>query len=76
MTRREFTYLDSDQVADQIVAMVETTIVRRFPALSPLERDLLFAGLRDEIQAGLEEFQSGTAELVEQSIVEASNDEQ
>jgi hypothetical protein len=61
LTRREFTYLDSDQIADEIINMVSKVIARdrRFPALRPLERDLLFADVRDEIETGLDEFASG-----------------
>jgi hypothetical protein len=76
MTRREFTHLDSDQVADEIIEMVATRIARRFPALSSLELVILFADVRNEVEAGLTEFASGVAEFVEASIVEASNDEQ
>jgi hypothetical protein len=69
MTRREFTYLSPDQVADEAIEMVSAAIARdrRFPALPPLELDLLFADVRDEIETGLGEFASG--------IVEASNDQ-
>jgi hypothetical protein len=74
MTRREFTYLGSDQIAGEIIEMVSAAIARdrRFPTLPPLERDLLFADVRDEIEAGLDEFAFGVTEA---SIVEASNDQ-
>jgi hypothetical protein len=53
--------------------MVSAAIARdrRFPALSPLELALLFADVRDEIEAGLDEFAFG---ITEASIIEASND--
>jgi hypothetical protein len=56
MTRREFTHLDSGQVANEVIEMVAARIARRFPALSPLELVILFADVRDEIEAGLDEF--------------------
>jgi hypothetical protein len=73
MTRREFTYLSPDQIAGEVIEMVSAAIARdrRFPVLPPLERDLLFADVRDEIEAGLDEFGSG---ITEASIIEASND--
>jgi hypothetical protein len=74
MTRREFTYLNPDQIAGEVVEMLSAAIARdrRFPHLTPLERDLLFADVRDEIEAGLDEFVCG---ITETSIVEASNDQ-
>ena len=64
MTRREFTYLSPDQVANEIIELISVTITqaRQFPPLPPLERDLLLADLRSEIEAGLDEFVSGIIE--------------
>lgn len=74
MSRREFTYLSPHQVASEVIELISATIARdrRFPALPPLELDLLFADVRDEIEMGLDEFASG---IIEASIVEASNDQ-
>jgi hypothetical protein len=72
MSRREFTYLSPDQVADEVIAMVAAVFARRFPTLTPLELDVLLAGVRDEIGAGLDEFASG---IIEVSEIEESDDQ-
>jgi hypothetical protein len=74
MSRREFTYLSPDQIAGEVVELLSAAIARdgRFPPLTPLERDILFADVRDEIEAGLDEFASG---IVETSDIEESDDE-
>jgi hypothetical protein len=58
MSRREFTYLNPDQIADEIINMVAAAITRdrRFPTLQAMERDLLFADVRNEIETGLDEY--------------------
>jgi hypothetical protein len=71
--------LSPDQVANEILEMISAAIARdrRFPALAPLERDLLFADVRDEIETGLDEFTSGIIETFRASSIfeGASNDQ-
>jgi hypothetical protein len=64
MRRREFTRLYPDEIADEIIKLITATIKRdrRFPALQAMERDLLFAEVRNEIETGLDEFASGIIE--------------
>jgi hypothetical protein len=73
MSRREFTYLSPDQIAGEVIAMVAAVFARRFPTLSPLDLDILLAGIRDEIEAGLDEFVCGIVEA--SKYREASDDE-
>jgi hypothetical protein len=64
MSRRDFTYLNSEQVAQEITDLVAAAIARdaRFPSLRLHEFDLLFADTRREIELGLDEFLSGNIE--------------
>ncbi len=61
MSRRDFTYLTTEQVAREIADMIAAAIARdaRFTPLRPSEFDLLFADVREEIELGLDEFASG-----------------